>query len=178
MTDVYSVYEANNRMINAIDTQILTMLQKDARISNAEIARQVDLAPSAVLERLRKLEERGVIQGYEAKIDPRQVGLGLTVFVSVRTSECGGGVDEALAAIPEVLEVHDVAGEDCYLIKVRTKDTDDLGRLLREKIKLIPKVLGTRTTVVLQTYKETNALPLDRIGNDEESNAKHKARGK
>ena len=165
-------------MINAIDTQILTMLQKDARISNAEIARQVDLAPSAVLERLRKLEERGVIQGYEAKIDPRQVGLGLTVFVSVRTSECGGGVDEALAAIPEVLEVHDVAGEDCYLIKVRTKDTDDLGRLLREKIKLIPKVLGTRTTVVLQTYKETNALPLDRIGNDEESNAKHKARGK
>lgn len=178
MTDVYSVYEANNRMINAIDTQILTMLQKDARISNAEIARQVDLAPSAVLERLRKLEERGVIQGYEAKIDPRQVGLGLTVFVSVRTSECGGGVDEALAAIPEVLEVHDVAGEDCYLIKVRTKDTEDLGRLLREKIKLIPKVLGTRTTVVLQTYKETNALPLDRIGIDEESNAKHKARGK
>ena len=178
MTDVYSVYEANNRMINAIDAHILTMLQKDARISNAEIARQVDLAPSAVLERLRKLEERGVIQGYEAKIDPRQVGLGLTVFVSVRTSECGGGVDEALAAIPEVLEVHDVAGEDCYLIKVRTKDTDDLGRLLREKIKLIPKVLGTRTTVVLQTYKETNALPLDRIGNDEESNAKHKARGK
>ena len=84
-----------------------------------------------------------MLRGYEARIDPRQVGLGLTVFVSVRTSECGGGVDKALAAIPEVLEVHDVAGEDCYLIKVRTKDTEDLGRLLREKIKLIPKVIGT-----------------------------------
>ena len=165
-------------MIDAIDKEILTIIQRDARISNAEIARQIDLAPSAVLERLRKLEERGVIQGYSTRIDPRQVGLGLTVFVSVRTSECGGGVDEALSAIPEVLEVHDVAGEDCYLIKVRTKDTEALGNLLRERIKLIPKVLGTRTTVVLQTYKETNALPLDGVDSELAPDQKRKTRSK
>lgn len=148
-------------MIDGTDEQILTILQNDARISNAEIARQIGLAPSAVLERLRKLEDRGTIRGYRTDIDPRAVEFGLTVFVTVKTSECGGDAEEALVAIPEVLEVHDVAGEDSYLLKVRTKDTEALGRLLREKIKPIPNVLSTRTTVVLQTYKETNALPLE-----------------
>ncbi len=163
-------------MIDVIDKEILDILQKNARESNAEIARQIGLAPSAVLERIRKLEERGVIQGYEARIDPAKVGLGLTVFVAVRTSECYGGVEDVLAGIPEVLEVHDVAGEDCCLIKIRTRDTDELGRLLREKIKPIPKLLGTRTTVVLQTFKETGTLPLDHL--DETEGVKHKARGK
>lgn len=165
-------------MIDALDTEILTIIQRDARISNAEIARQIDLAPSAVLERLRKLEERGVIQGYSTRIDPRQVGMGLTVFVSVRTSECGGGVDEALSAIPEVLEVHDVAGEDCYLIKVRTRDTQALSRLLRDQIKLIPRVVSTRTTVVLQTFKETNALPLDRVEDEQAPDIKRRSRAR
>lgn len=163
-------------MIDDIDRQILTIIQPEGRESNAEIARRVGLAPSAVLERVRKLEDRGVIKGYEAKLDPRQLGLGLTVFVSVRTSECGGGVEQALSAIPEVLEVHDVAGEDCYLIKIRTTDTEELGRLLRERIKLIPKVIGTRTTVVLQTFKETYELPLDHVADQE--NVKQKAKGK
>ena len=147
-------------MIDGTDEQILTILQNDARISNAEIARQIGLAPSAVLERLRKLEERGVVRGYRTDIDPRAVEFGLTVFVTVKTSECGSEAEKAIVAIPEVLEVHDVAGEDSYLLKIRTKDTEALGQLLREKIKPIPNVISTRTTVVLQTYKETNALPL------------------
>lgn len=150
-------------MIDDIDVQILDIIQQDARIANAEIARQVGLAPSAVLERLRKLEDRGVLNGYTARIDPRQVGLGLTVFVNVRTSECGSDAGRAIAEIPEVLEVHDVAGEDCLLLKIRTKDTEELGKLLRERIKSVPTVISTRTTVVLQTFKETNTLPLDRI---------------
>ena len=161
LTDVYSVYKVSKRMIDGIDEHILTILQNDARISNAEIARQIGLAPSAVLERLRKLEDRGVIRGYRTEIDPRAIEFGLTVFVAVKTSECGDAAEEALVAIPEVLEVHDVAGEDSYLLKIRTKDTEALGRLLREKIKPIPNVLGTRTIVVLQTFKETNALPLE-----------------
>ena len=151
-------------MIDGTDEQILTILQNDARISNAEIARQIGLAPSAVLERIRKLEDRGIIRGYRTDIDPRAVEFGLTVFITVKTNECGSDAEKTLAAIPEVLEVHDVAGEDCFLIKVRTKDTDALGRLLREKIKPIPTVSGTRTTVVLQTFKETNALPLEGKG--------------
>lgn len=153
-------------MIDDIDKQILSIVQNDGRISNAEIARQVNLAASAVLERIRKLEERGVIRGYAATVDPRAVGFGLTAFVSVRTSDCGDGTDELLAQIPEVLEVHDVAGEDSYLLKVRASSPEDLAVLLREKLRSIPTVVTTRTTVVLQTVKETSALPLDRCTDD------------
>ncbi|MDM7920714.1 MAG: Lrp/AsnC family transcriptional regulator [Pyrinomonadaceae bacterium] len=148
-------------MIDEIDRQILEIVQQDARIANAEIARQVGLAPSAVLERLRKLEERGVIREYATTIDSGSVGCGLTAFVFVKTKECLDGTDLELAKIPEVLEVHDVAGDDSYLLKVKTKDPEALGRLLREKLKPIGNVLSTRTTIVLQTIKETTALPLD-----------------
>lgn len=154
-------------MIDAIDRDIVNIIQTDGRISNAEIARQVGLAPSAVLERIRKLEERDVIRGYVSIIDPKQVGFGLTAFISVRTNDWGDGSDELLAQIPEVLEVHDVAGEDSYLLKVRASDPEDLARLLREKLKAIPTVVSTRTTVVLTTVKETTALPLDRCDIDE-----------
>ena len=163
-------------MINDIDIKILNIIQQDARIANAEIARQIGLAPSAVLERLRKLEERGVIRRYTAEIDAAEVGFGITAFVFVRTNECGDGTEQLLAQIPEVLEVHDVAGEDSYLLKVRAKNTEDLARILREKFKALPNVLSTRTTVVLQTIKETIALPLDRMSDD--SNVKLKKHGK
>jgi Lrp/AsnC family leucine-responsive transcriptional regulator len=155
-------------MIDGIDRQILAIMQKDARIANAEIARQVGLAASAVLERIRKLEERGVVRGYAAEIEGKQVDLGLTAFIFVQTKECDYGTDLELAKIPEVLEVHDVAGEDSNLLKVKAKDTDDLSRILREKIKPIPNVLSTRTTIVLGTVKETMALPirLDEVGDE------------
>jgi Lrp/AsnC family transcriptional regulator, leucine-responsive regulatory protein len=161
-------------MIDETDKDILNIIQHDGRVSNAEIARQVGLAPSAVLERLRKLEERGVVQGYNAVIDPKQVGYGLTAFISVRTNECSYETDELIANIPEVLEVHDVAGEDSYLLKVRVADPEDLSRLLKEKIKAVPTVVNTRTIVVLQTVKETTMLPLDKC----ESAAKSKGKKK
>ena len=163
-------------MIDEIDTLILNIVQTNARIANAEIARQVGLAPSAVLERLRKLEERGVIRGYAAELDAVQIGFGLTAFVFVRTNECGDGTDELLAKIPDVLEVHDVAGEDSYLLKVRAKNPESLARLLREKIKALPNVLSTRTTVVLHTVKETVALPLDGINAESPNEQKQRGR--
>jgi Lrp/AsnC family leucine-responsive transcriptional regulator len=164
-------------MIDNIDREILNIIQKDARISNAEIARQVELAPSAVLERVRKLEERGVIRGYSADIDPKVLGYGLTAIIAVRTSECGAGVGEQLAAVPEVQEIHEVAGDDCFYIKVRTRDTESLGVLLRETVKAIPNVLNTRTTVVLKTFKEGNILPVELEGEGSDD-LKRRARGK
>ena len=149
-------------MIDAIDRSILTILQQDARTPNAEIARQVGMAPSATLERLRKLEERGVVRGYAATVCPEAVGLGLLAFVFVRTAE-GGGAPETrrrLGALPEVVELHHVAGEDCFLAKVRAADTSDLGRLLREGIGAIETVRSTRTTIVLETVKADAPLPL------------------
>lgn len=147
-------------MIDDIDKQILHIIQQDARIANAEIARQIGLAPSAVLERIRKLEERGVIKGFETKLDAAQLEYGLTAFVAVRTHECCDETDKFLAEIPEVLEVHDIAGDDSYFLKVRVKDTAHLSRLLRERLKNVPNVADTKTTIVLQTIKETNALPI------------------
>ena len=152
-----------DRQFDGIDTEILEILQKNARTSNAEIARQVGLAPSAVFERIRKLEERGIVRGYRADLDPHSVGTALLAFVFVRSNERAGGVGTAqkLAEIPDVLEVHHVAGEDCFLAKVRAADTEALGRLLREKFGAIPSITSTRTTIVLETVKETGVLPLE-----------------
>ena len=149
-------------MINAIDKQILNILQENARTSNAEIARQVGLAPSAVFERIRKLEERRIIRGYRADIDPKVLGLAQLAFTFVRSNDRPGGVEtgEKLAEIPEILEVHHVAGEDCFLIKARARDAEALGRLLRERLGAIATIASTRTTIVLETVKETAALPL------------------
>ncbi len=149
-------------MIDDIDRKILTIVQRAARTNNAEIAREVGMAPSATLERLRKLEKRGVIEGYEARIAPAAIGLGLLAYVFVRTDERMGdsSTGEALALLPEVQEVHHVAGEDCYLIKVRAESTEALGRMLRARLGSIPTVVSTRSTVVLETIKESGLLPI------------------
>jgi Lrp/AsnC family transcriptional regulator, leucine-responsive regulatory protein len=148
--------------MDAIDRKILNILQSDARTSNAELARQVGLAPSAVLERVRKLEEREVIRGYQARIDPTALELGLLAFVYVRTDERIGSpiAERGLAELPEVQEVHHIAGEDCFLVKVRVASTDALQKLLRERIGAIPTVRSTRTTIVLETAKETATMPV------------------
>ena len=149
-------------MLDSTDLAILRRLQANARTSNADIARQLDMAPSAILDRIRKLEQRGVITGYLTRIAPAAVGLGLTAFVFVRTEERvgAGTIGAALARIPEVLEVHHVAGEDCYLLKVRVADTEALSHLLRERFGRLKGVQSTRTTVVLDTTKESPLLPL------------------
>jgi Lrp/AsnC family transcriptional regulator, leucine-responsive regulatory protein len=149
-------------MIDDIDRQILDILQTDARLPNAEIARRVGMAPSATLDRLRKLEERGVIRGYELRVDPAAVGLPLLAFVLVRAEErpFDPETGRAIAAVSGVQEVHHIAGEDCYLVKVRAESPEALGLLLRDAFGTIPTVRSTRTTVVLGTLRETTSLPV------------------
>jgi Lrp/AsnC family leucine-responsive transcriptional regulator len=158
-------------MIDTTDREILAIVRDNARVSNVEIARKVGMAPSAILERLRKLESKGIIRGYEARLSPKALGLGLLAFVFVRADDRLGSTKtgEALAAIPEVLEVHHIAGEDCFLAKVRTADTEALGRLLRDGFGAIPTLRSTRTTIVMNTIKETAQLPLE-LPAEEESN--------
>ncbi|HYW09317.1 MAG TPA: Lrp/AsnC family transcriptional regulator [Longimicrobium sp.] len=149
-------------MIDETDLRIVRSLQENARTSNAEIARRLGMAPSAILERVRKLEERGVIQGYAATVNPEALGLGLTAFIFVRSSERVGQPDtsRALAAMPEVQEVHHVAGEDCFLVKVRVANARALGALLSDKFGTIDTIVSTRSTIVMETVKETAALPI------------------
>ena len=140
-----------DQALDATDRAILALLQDNARISNAEVGRRIGLATSAVHQRVRKLEDRGIILGYAARVDPRSAGFGLAAFVMIRTG-------------PEVLEVHRVVGEDCFFVKVRVRDPDDLAHLLDHTIQRIPGVASTRTTIVLQTGKESTALPLGANG--------------
>jgi Lrp/AsnC family transcriptional regulator, leucine-responsive regulatory protein len=158
-------------MIDATDAIILNILQSNARTSNAEIARQVDLAPSAVFERIRKLEERGVIEGYTARIRPAAIGLPLLAFIFIRDDEKPGDSKTAgrVADIPEVLEVHHVAGEDCLLVKARVQDTEALGRLLRERLGRIATITSTRTTIVLGSVKESSRLAIEAEASEPET---------
>lgn len=151
-----------DRTIDEIDLGILNILQSNARETQADIARAVGLAPSAVMERVRKLEARGIIRGYSAHLDPRALDQGLLAFVSVRSEETPGDdhVARLLAECDEVMEVHHVAGDDCYLIKVRARDAEHLGQLLRTRLGRIPGVRSTRTTIVLETMKETSRLQI------------------
>src|SRR5262245_6130190 len=127
---------AVDRTLDNVDAKILEILQENARTTQADIAKAVGLAPSAVLERIRKLEARGAIREYVAAIDPHLTNRALLAFVAVRTSEYGPEQPsaKALAQLPDVLEIHHVAGEDCFLLKVRARDAEQLGQLLRKKI--------------------------------------------
>jgi Lrp/AsnC family leucine-responsive transcriptional regulator len=160
-------------MIDDKDQRILEFLQENARITNVELARAVELTPSATLERVRKLEEHGLIKGYMALLDPRSLDLGLVAFIFVRVDDMNdvlGQADktaEALAALPSVQELHHLAGEDCFLLKVRARDTDDLYRLLKEEFGQFKAIRTTRTTIVLKTVKETPRLSVSGKGGSE-----------
>jgi Lrp/AsnC family leucine-responsive transcriptional regulator len=153
-------------MIDEKDARILELLQENARITNVELARAVELTPSTTLERVRKLEERGFIKGYMATLAPEALNLGLVAFIFVRVDDMNdvlGVADKTadeLAALPSVQELHHLAGEDCFLVKVRARDTDDLYRVLKEEFGRFKSIRSTRTTIVLKTVKETSRLPV------------------
>ncbi|OQY85094.1 MAG: AsnC family transcriptional regulator [Chloroflexi bacterium UTCFX4] len=149
-------------MIDKIDAKLLDIIQRDARLSNVTLAARVGLTKTAVFERIRKMEAAGIIQTYVARLNPKKIGRGLVAFVFVRAEEqfASQQAGKALARIPEVLEVHNIAGEDCYLVKVRVRDTDALGRLLRNKFGKIKSIRSTRTTIALDTLKESGWLPI------------------
>lgn len=150
------------RAMDEMDFQILALLQEDARIGTAEISRRVGLAASAVHERIRKLEQRGVVRGYHARLDPDAMGCGLLAFISVQVEDrlTEGATGAELALLPQVQEVHHIAGEDCYLLKVRCASTGDLGRFLQEELSAFPAIRRTRTTIALGTVKEGLEVPI------------------
>lgn len=150
-------------MIDDISLKILNILQEKARIPNVEVARQVGMAPSAVLERIRKLEKRGIIDGYEVRLNPVRFNKNLVAFIRVYTEVSAGEenkIGSKFAEIPEVQEVHYVSGEDCYLIKVRVSDTADLGKLIKDRICIHEGVKTTKTSIALSTIKETSRIPI------------------
>lgn len=148
--------------LDSTDFKILNHLQPDACIANADLAKKVGLAPSAVLERVKKLENKKVIEAYSTRVNPEALDLKLLAFIFIKTSEGPGNLSSAkqLIKLPEVLELHHIAGEDCYLVKVRTKDPQSLIQLMRDKFSKIPGITSTKSTIVLETHKEDNYLPI------------------
>ncbi|HXD76866.1 MAG TPA: Lrp/AsnC family transcriptional regulator [Puia sp.] len=148
--------------LDHIDLRILRLMQENARIPNVDLAKQLEMAPSAVLERVKKLEQKQVILHYTTGINPAAVGQKLLAFIFVRTKDGFGSGETGvqLAKIDEVQEVHNIAGEDCYLVKVRTADSASLMELMRAKFALIPTIQATKTTIVLETVKEEQKLTL------------------
>ncbi|MET0243286.1 MAG: Lrp/AsnC family transcriptional regulator [Flavitalea sp.] len=145
--------------LDNVDLQILSVLQENAKITNADLARQLEMAPSAVLERVKKLEQREIIRGYHTRINPSALQQKLLAFIFIRSEGMGSmQTAEAIAAIEEVQEVHHVAGEDCFLIKIRTADSAALMDIMRTKLSTIPTISSTRTTIVLETRKEENSI--------------------
>ena len=146
--------------LDQVDYNILRLMQANARTNNADIARELGMAPSAILERVKKLEQKSVILQYNAKINPAALGQKLLSFIFIRAADGIGcaTTGEALAAIPEVQEVHDIAGDDGYLVKVRTADSAALVELMRNSFAKIPSIISTRTTIVLETVKEDHQL--------------------
>jgi len=148
--------------IDEIDVKILELLQEDGRMQRSDVAEVVDLSISAVSDRMRKLEERGVIQGYRAVVDAKRLHLDITAFirVSVEGSERYSGFVDRVSDMEQVLEVHSITGEGSHLLKVRTTNTTTLERFLSD-IQAIPGVTHTTTSIVLSSFKETRTVPAE-----------------
>lgn len=146
-----------------IDQRLLDLLQHNGRATQLELSREVGLSQPAVAERIKKLEERSVILGYTARVDAAQLGLDITAFVGVGIDHPKhfDGFLRRVKKLEEVLECHRVAGNDSYLLKIKTRNTGTLDRLLVEVLRTIPGVTRTCTTIVLASIKEeTHIRPI------------------
>jgi len=145
--------------IDEIDAKILELLQRDGRMKRSDVAEEVNLSLSAVSERMRKLEARGVIEGYRAIVDAKRLHFDITAFirVSVDGSEHYADFVERVTDMDEVLELHSITGSGSHVMKVRTENTTTLERFLSE-IQAIPGVSKTTTSITLSTFKETRAV--------------------
>jgi len=148
------------------DRQLLALLQKDDRLSLAELGKSVGLAPSSVNERIKRLTTRGVIEGFHAHVVPESLGLDLLAFVFVGWSNPATEPPflARVAAAPAVLECHHVTGSWNYLLKVRLPNTRDLERFLGQVVKEVQGVERTETIIALSSAKETTTLISDPLG--------------
>ncbi|HHY03094.1 MAG TPA: Lrp/AsnC family transcriptional regulator [Paracoccus sp.] len=150
--------------LDPTDRRILSVLQREGRISNADLAGRVNLSASACHRRVQRLEEAGLIAGYVALLDPRRLGRTTTVFVEITLSgqadELLDAFEKAVRTIPDVLECHLMAGTADYLLKVMAEDTDDFARIHRQHLSRLPGVAQMHSSFALRTVMLTTALPV------------------
>ena len=148
--------------LDRIDLRILRLLRDDGRLANAELAERVNVSPATCHRRVRRLVEAGVIRGFRAEIAPERVGLGTAVLVGVvldrSTPESFAAFEQAVLALPVVLDCHLVAGDFDYLLRIRARDMADFNKLHAEALIALPGVRQTRTFFVMREVKEGGPL--------------------
>lgn len=150
--------------LDKVDRVILQVIQQEGRIANNELARRVGLTPTPTLERVKRLEREGVIEGYSAKINKQAVDVGLTVFVTVTLHVHQLNLleefTEAVQNIPEILACYNTTGEGDFLLHIVVKDTNHYENLMRQKLTTLPDIQRLHTSIVLKTIKEQSQIPV------------------
>ncbi|GHC65786.1 Lrp/AsnC family transcriptional regulator [Neogemmobacter tilapiae] len=148
--------------IDATDRRILAVLQRNGRITNAELSEQVNLSPSACHRRVERLEQIGLIAGYVALLDARAMGRPTTVFVEItlqsQAEDLLDAFELAVTRVPDVLECHLMAGTADYLLKILTEDTEDFARIHRQYLARLPGVAKMQSSFALRTVVKTTAI--------------------
>ncbi|WP_108650417.1 leucine-responsive transcriptional regulator Lrp [Dongshaea marina] len=164
--------EDNNKTVkdlDRIDRKILNELQHDGRISNVELSKRVGLSPTPCLERVRRLERQGYIEGYSAHLNPSYLGANLLVFVEITLTRSEVDIferfNQAVLELKDIQECHLVSGDFDYLLKARVSDMSAYRSLLGDTLLRLPGVSDTRTYVVMEEVKQSNCLEIDTESN-------------
>jgi DNA-binding Lrp family transcriptional regulator len=156
---------SHTHKIDDIDKKILEILQSRAKITNAKLSEEIGLSPAPTLERVKKLEQMGVITSYHAKLNVEKIGLGVTTFVLAtlnghNRSNIEGFIEE-INKIPEVIECHHITGAGDFILKVVAKDIASYQKLMLEKVSDIKQVDNMQSMVVLSTFKDSKVIPVN-----------------
>lgn len=156
---------SHSHKIDDIDRKILEILQARAKITNARLSEEIGLSPAPTLERVKKLEQMGIISSYHAKLNTEKIGLGVTTFVlATLTGHNRANIEgfiEEINKIPEVIECHHITGAGDFILKVIAKDIASYQKLMLEKVSDIKQVDNMQSMVVLSTFKDSKVIPVN-----------------
>tara|TARA_B100000767_G_scaffold246727_1_gene246535 strand:+ start:34 stop:561 length:528 start_codon:yes stop_codon:yes gene_type:complete len=164
------IFVKNHRMdlgirLDVIDLKILRLIQEKGRITNLQLSQEIGLSPAPTLERVKKLESSGIIEGYHAQVNDTLLGMGIKAFISISLER--QKVDsivtfkEKIQAIPEVLECYQITGNADYLMKVVVQDIPSFERLISNKLSQIEEIGQMQTMMILSKVKDSKVIPLD-----------------
>lgn len=154
----------SNQKLDQIDRHVLDILQANAKITNAQLSKEIGLSPAPTLERVKKLETSGIIQSYHAQLNRDKVNLGVTTFVMVtlvsHKKDTTMSFVERVNEIPEIIECHHITGSGDFLLKVVARDIPAYQALMLDVINEISEVAHTQTMVIMSTFKESKVMPI------------------
>ena len=154
----------SNYKFDSIDRHILEILQENAKITNAQLSKEIGLSPAPTLERVKKLENADVISSYHAKLNPQEIGLGVSTFITVtlvgHKAEYIERFVKRINEIPEVVECHHITGQGDFMLKVVAQDISSYQKLILEVISEIPEIDDIQSIIILSTFKDSKVMPI------------------